>query len=322
MKRCYSSHQEMAHVWVNSSVDVRGGLYTPEYRASTTADYFKSYHTPIAKWINADIIIIDVSNYSNTTNKHQNSIIDASSYLTQLFTKLGVDDSVEHNITYYLRDMEAQITTLSKARSNISPYHAYHTSKARLLDWCKFGGADIPSEVYQLDLKVDEAYRAFVQRRAKVDAKKEQKERERRAFIEAMRPRVERMREASLPLWRQHKTLDVDDYFDHAEQTRAKYFGVSLIGGYYSYGFNSPNHYNHIRLSKCGKNLETDGHATVSIREACVLCDRLDKGKDVIGLKLGHYTVLEKTEDYLKIGCHKFQWSELEHLRAICANAH
>jgi len=319
MKRCYSHHLEMAHVWVNSGVS---GLYTPEHRCSTTETYFKSYKTVIAKRVWGEgAIIIDMSNYSNTTNKHQYSIVNASGHLTQLYTYLGVDDSAEHNITYYLRDMEAQITTLSRARSNIEPYHAYHTSKARLLDWCEFGGVEEPSEVHPLDLKMNEVYRAFVQRRAKVDAKKEQKERERRAFVEAMRPRVERMREESLPLWRQHKTQGLDDYFDHAEQTRAKYFGVSLVRGFYSYGFNSPTRYNHIRLSKDGNYLETDGHATVPLREACVLCARLNKGKDVLGLKLGCYTVLEKTEDYLKIGCHKFQWSELEHLRAICANA-
>jgi hypothetical protein len=115
--------------------------------------------------------------------------------------------------------------------------------------------------------------------------------------------------------------MDIGNYFDHAEQTRAKYFGVTFTGNYYHDGFYNKNRYNHIRLSKDGKYLETDGHATVPLREACVLCDRLDKGKDVIGLKLGHYTILEKTTEYLKIGCHKFQWSELEHLRAICANA-
>ena len=318
MKRCYASHLEMAHVWIHSGVS---GLYTPEHRCSTTETYFKSYNTVIAKRVwGEDVIIIDVSRYSNTTRKHQNSISSASSHLIQLYTYLSFNTSVEDNIAYYLRDMEAQITSLSKAKISRMPYSVYHTSKARLLDWCKFGGVDIPSEVHQLDLKVDEEYRAFVQRRAEADAKKEQKERERMVFIEAMRHRVERMRADAIPLWRQHKTINVDDYFDPVEQTRAKYLGVNLINGYYNYGFNA-GRYNHIRLSKDGKYLETDGHATVPIREACVLCERLEKGRDVIGLKLGCYTVLEKTEDYLKIGCHKFQWSELEHLRAICANA-
>ena len=321
MKRCYASHLEMAHVWVNSNRDVRGGLYTPEHRTSTTADYFKSYLTPIAKRINTDVIIIDMGAYSNTTRKHQSSVLSASNHLTQLLTHLSVDDSVERNISYYLRDMEAQIKTLSRARSNIESYHAYHTSKARLLDWCKFGGVELPKELPLLEEQMDVVYKGFVQRRAEADVKKEQKELERRSFIEAMRPRVERMRADSLPLWRQHKTQDLNDYFDHAELTRAKYFGVSLTSGYYSYGFGDSNRYNHIRLSKDGNYLETDGHATVPLREACVLCARLDKGKDVLGLKLGHYTVIEKTEDYLKIGCHKFQWSELDHLRAICANA-
>ena len=268
------------------------------------------------------MIILDRSNYSNTTRKHQHSVLMASSHLTQLCTYLGVDDSVESNIEYYLRDMEAQIKTLSRAKSNCGAYRAFDCSKQQIERWCSvYGDVKLPKELPLLEEQMDVVYKGFVQRRAKVDAKKEQKERERRAFVEAMRPRVERMRAELLPLWRQHKTQDLDDYFDHAEQTRAKYFGVSLKSGYYSYGFNSPNHYNHIRLSKDGKYLETDGHATVPLREACVLCDRLDKGKDVLGLKLGHYTVLEKTEDCLKIGCHKFQWSELEHLRAICANA-
>lgn len=318
MKKYYTRHQQMAHVWVHTGT---GGLYTPEHRTSTTETYFKSYSTAIAKRVNADMIIIDVSSYSNTTNKHQHSVLSASSHLTQLLTHVGVDAGVERNITYYLRDMETQITTLSKARTNSEPYHTFNRSKQQIERWCSVFGVELPKELPLLEEQMDVVYKGFVQRRAEVDAKKEQKECERRAFIEAMRPRVERMREDAIPLWRQHRTRDLDDYFDHAEQTRAKYFGVNLIRGYYGCGFNDSNHYNHIRLSKDGKYLETDGHATVSIREACVLCERLEKGKDVIGHKLGHYTVLEKTEDYLKIGCHKFQWSELEHLRAICANA-
>lgn len=319
MKYCYSSHRNMAHVWVHSRIS---GLYTPEQRCYTTETYFKSYATAIAKRISDDVIIINVRRYSNTTSRHQSSVLSASSHLTQLLTHLGVDDSVERNIAYYLRDMEEQTSKLSKARINIAPYRAYHTSKTRLLDWCKFGGVDEPNELYQLDLKMNEVYKAFAQRLAKADAKKDKKERERKAFIEATRPRVERMREDEIPLWRQHKTMDVDDYFDHAEQTRAKYFGVNLKGYSYHYGLYSSNtRFNHIRLSKDGKYLETDGQATVPIRDACVLCDRLDKGKDVLGLKLGYYTILEKNDEFLKIGCHKFQWSELEHLRAICANA-
>lgn len=317
MKRCYSRHSEMAHVWVHTGT---GGLYTPEHRTSTTETYFKSYNTHIAKRVNADVIIIDVSHYSNTTNKHQHSVLSASSHLTQLWTHVGVDADVERNITYYLRDMGAQITTLSKARINSEPYRSFNRSKQQIERWCRVYGVELPKELPLLEEQMGTAYKGFVQRRAEVESKKEQKERERNVFIEAMRPRVERMREDEIPLWRQHKTMDIDNYFDHAEQTRAKYFGVSLRGNYYHDVFYT-NRYNHIRLSKDGKYLETDGHATVPIREACVLCDRLDKGKDVIGLKLGHYTILEKTTEYLKIGCHKFQWSELEHLRAICANA-
>ena len=319
MKYCYSHHLEMAHVWAHSRTS---GLYTPGSRTSTTETYFKSYTTVIAKRISDDVIIINMRKYSKTTIKHQYSIMNASSHLTQLYTYLGVEDSAEHNITYYLRDMEAQIETLSRARSNSEAYHTFNHSKQQIERWCGvYGGVELPKELPLLEEQMDVVYKGFVQCRDKVDAKKEQKERERRAFVEAMRPRVERMRAEALPLWRQHKTMDVDDYFDHAEQTRAKYFDVSLIRGFYSCDFNSPTRYNHIRLSKDGNYLETDGHATVPLREACVLCDRLEKGKDVLGLKLGHYTILEKNDEFLKIGCHKFQWTELEHLRAICANA-
>ena len=321
MKYCYSSHSEMAHVWVHSRVS---GLYTPEHRTSTTETYFKSYRTAIAKRISDDvIIIINVNNLSNTTSKHQSSVLGASAHLTQLLTHLSVDDSVERNIMYYLRDMEAQITTLSRARSNSEAYHIFNRSKQQIERWCSVYSdeVELPKELPLLEEQMDVVYKGFVQRRAEVDAKKDQKELERKAFIEAMRPRVERMREDKTPLWRQHKTMDIDNYFDHIEQIRAKYFGVSLRGNNYLFGYGYSPHFNHIRLSKDGKYLETDGHATVPLREACVLCDRLDKGKDVLGLKLGHYTILEKNEEFLKIGCHKFQWSELEHLRAICANA-
>ena len=318
MKKCYASHKEMAHVWVHTGA---GGLYTPEHRTSTTDTCFKSYGTPIAKRVNADVIIIDVSSYSNTTNKHQNSVLGASSHLTQLLTHLSVDDSVDANITYYLRDMEAKIKILSKAQTNSGAYHAFNSSKQQIERWCRVYGVELPKELPILEEQMDVTYKGFVQRRAEVESKREHKERERSAFIDAMRPRVERMREDELPLWRQHKTIDIDNYFDHAEQTRAKYFGITFKGNSYHDCFYKNNRYNHIRLSKDGNYLETDGHAAVPIREACVLCDRLDKGKDVIGLKIGHYTILEKTPEYLKIGCHKFQWSELEHLRAICANA-
>ena len=319
MKKYYTHHQQVAHVWVHTGT---GGLYTPEYRTSTTETYFRSYNTPIAKRVNADVIIIDASHYSNTTSKHQDSVFRASTHLNQLFTYIDVDATVEDNITYYLRDMETQITTLSKARTNIEPYHSFNRSKQQIERWCRVYGVELPKELPLLEEQMDASYKGFVQRRAEVESKREQKERERSAFIEAMKPRVERMRGDEIPLWRQHKTIDVDNYFDHAEQTRAKYFGVAFKGSYCFDGFlNNNQRFNHIRLSKDGKYLETDGHATVPIREACVLCDLLDKGKDVIGLKIGQYTILEKNEEYLKIGCHKFQWSELEHLRTICANA-
>jgi len=65
-----------------------------------------------------------------------------------------------------------------------------------------------------------------------------------------------------------------------------------------------------LRLS--GENVETSHSACVPVREAKILFNLIQSGKDIKGFKIGNYTTIGMTENVLTIGCHKIEKSEID----------
>lgn len=58
-----------------------------------------------------------------------------------------------------------------------------------------------------------------------------------------------------------------------------------------------------LRVSKCGKFVETTQNIKVDVKEAQTLYKMILAGKDIKGYKIGYYTVIS-LNGFLKIGCH------------------
>ena len=60
----------------------------------------------------------------------------------------------------------------------------------------------------------------------------------------------------------------------------------------------------------------TSQHLCVNLNEAKLLYLMLIRGKDIIGRKIGHYTIISHNKKYVKIGCHNILITELKRVLA------
>lgn len=67
----------------------------------------------------------------------------------------------------------------------------------------------------------------------------------------------------------------------------------------------------HLRVSKCGKFVETTKGARVTMDQAQVLLSCLKAGHDVKGYNIEGFTVIENTPEHVKIGCHVINWDAI-----------
>lgn len=74
-----------------------------------------------------------------------------------------------------------------------------------------------------------------------------------------------------------------------------------------------PN-YNSVYLKKVGDLLYTTNSIRVDFNSALALWKRYISGKDIIGLKLEHYTVVKSSQDSVTIGCTTISRKELERI--------
>ena len=72
----------------------------------------------------------------------------------------------------------------------------------------------------------------------------------------------------------------------------------------------------YLRVNDKEQTIETTKSANVPIREAKILYDRIQAGKDIKGFKIGYYTVIS-INGVLKIGCHEIERDEINRIAKI-----
>lgn len=68
--------------------------------------------------------------------------------------------------------------------------------------------------------------------------------------------------------------------------------------------------FDYLRLSQDGESVQTSQYVNVPVKEAKILFNRIRLGYDVIGSKIGYYTVISNN-GALKIGCHNILKDEI-----------
>ena len=102
------------------------------------------------------------------------------------------------------------------------------------------------------------------------------------------------------------KALQLDDLERRKKEAQRQKEKLQIqIDDFLNYGIKFIHNSNeaYIRISKCGNYVETTKGVKIDIREAKILYNKIIKGEDIKGFKIGYYTVIGLNGS-LKIGCH------------------
>jgi hypothetical protein len=285
MKKVFSSHSQIAHVWANQ--------LQHEGRASSMffygpVIYSYGYHYEIARFLETDggqkVCFVNANGYSNSTAKHTGHVWNAipdgiptfkvpfatgSTYSYNRVHHIDVQ-SLPGIIAAMLVECKNLFYDQTKARENFYKFNEGHAKFETIKEICNLFGIPVP---------------------------------ERPENYEAARIKSEYLRATKLDR-------------ELARKEKAAQKEADLLEKWLQYEFNGQL-YNvpvHLRVSRDGKLVETTKGAKVNIEAALRLLAKLRSNTDVKGEKIDGFTLIENTLDHVKIGCHTISWPVINQL--------
>lgn len=289
MKKVFSSHRELCHVWASRTQDEgRSG------NISFNKDIILSYHWwPMAKFINDNTVLIVDHPYSNSTAKHINYVCRA---IPPEYKRLYVNcpaDRYSYNVPHE-NNLNAFVSTIKGYFDKFPKSLKYKGQIIRgqnevineLHQYCNLFNLSAPS--YQEFSLQNDIYYSQV-------SKQEEHLKELEAKKEAERVRI---------------LANLSGEINKAENDWMN--GASNKTNFYHKKIGSYS-FSQTRLRAKDDRIETSQGANVPIKEARILFDRIQNGQDVKGWQIGYYTVIS-LNGVLKIGCHKIERDEINRL--------
>lgn len=276
MKKVFSSHSQLAHVWANQLQN--------EGRASSMffsgpVIYSYGYHYEIARYIDAPngqrVCFINSNGYSNSTAKHtahvRHAIPAGIPVFNVPFVRSGWSRDQVIRVEYIggiidllLVECKNSIHDQLKARTNSYPFVKAAARYHDIQGLCELFDIPVP---------------------------------ERPENWETARIKSEHLRDTAVERLNAKKQKEIEKQ----KELLAKW----LIHEFNGQLYNIPVH---LRVSRDGKLIETTKGAKVNIEAAFRLLAKLRSNTDVKGEKIDGYTLIENTSDHVKIGCHTISW--------------
>ena len=275
MKKVFSNTSEVVHVFAQQTQS--------EGRNGTSSIYFRdnriySYgsHYLLGEFINSETIIINDFGYSVTTSKHINELIYATSQYNRFYTSSIDIKHVKTEIDYNLKKLskankpEIYISNITKLESNLSKWVEYcKENKIKKEHFSKYNFVVNKSDYkYKKIVKISNSLLTpDALEKIKAKGKKE-----------AINQKAKDKRELKTKL----------DKFNAYKIDRFK------IG-----------EFDYLRLSENGKFVETSQNIRIEKRDAKKLYFSIKNNFNIIGNKIGYYTINKIDNKVLTIGCHK-----------------
>lgn len=289
------NNSEICHVFCNRIQN--------EGRTSSGSMFFKNdtlysygYHFELAKFIEYKgftYLFVNTASYSNTTSKHQShvrrsineSLVKDVFYFDFPRYFILNDENLTNVINKLLNESKDHFKSQLKARENTYNYiNGVNKQKTALSLITTFEGLLSNSkDLYQI------AYNDLAAIREQAG--------EKAVLIDTNREERERIKKEKAA--------------EKEKENLNKWFA-----GEYNYPlYNLP-----IYLRLQDDTVQTSHGANVPLDHARHIISLFDKGLDITGKKIGYYTINEVTLDYIKIGCHKMYFSDVntfidQHLR-------
>lgn len=276
MKKVFSNTSETIHVFAQQLQD-EGSNQSRSVYFRQNKIYSYGSHYLLGEFINSETIIINDFGYSVSTSKHISELTSATSQYKQFFTSSICVESVEN-------DIKANLKSLVNARKPSLYINTICQSIGRLNKWAKFCKE---TKTFKNDYKTE-------------------------SFKYRLLP-------GNLILKKLNKisaALLTPDYLEKikdqgkkdliklkAKNKRELKIKLIQFNNYEINRFNIGN-LDYLRLSKEGLQVETSQGIRIDINEAKRLYFGIKNKFNVIGNKIGYYTINKIDEKALIIGCH------------------
>jgi hypothetical protein len=266
------------------------------------------------------VAVVSTETYSNTTTKHQNEIRSAlrgRDYIEVPCVEHGIDENIKDMYEAALalaqkqkrarvRDYMPEIHDLIENSAKFARLHGHKKCWAYKFE--KMESEEVLASLLNLSQKEIEA-----EKKAKAKRERAQKKAEKEALMKLTKGGgLERAKEIAFKLinhWRETG----QKYEGATKEEREEYRGLENLAHSAKVFFNFAN-VDYLRLSNDGEHVETYRSASIPVTVAKGLWRRLQRGEDVKGMSLGHYTVTKLENDILTVGCHSIPMSEIEYI--------
>jgi hypothetical protein len=278
MKKVFSSHSQLCHVWANQ-LQSEGRAANMFFNGPVIYSY--GYHYEIARYVDTPtghkICLINSAGYSNSTAKHTTHVrraipsnIPVYSVPFSRSTTYGrAEYSINANniggiIEKMVVECKNYIYDQMKARSKSYYFNQAAGRYDDIQQLCHFFNLPVPARPENWEkARIKSEY--LRDNAVEIANKKQQKA-------------IEKQKELLIK-WLRH-------------EYNGQLYDIPV----------------HLRVSNDGKLIETTKGAKVPMFEAVKLLAMLREGQDVKGYKIDGFTVIENNNEAVQIGCHKITW--------------
>lgn len=283
MKKVFSSHSEVCHVFAQNSQN-EGSANNVFFEGNRLYSY--GYHYVLAEFLNNDVVFLNNSGYSSSTWKHIGHAMSALSNKTIIYyssTFGAVANEIKKNIRKLANARKPEIYI-----NNILRHWSNYEAQSKILDPI-LKNRDNHYNGYQFALidKRKAGYKSIL--RIVNQVKNNVSDYKEVLKVEALKKLKKRRKE-------ENKRL---------KENLLKFNSRKIH--YFS------SEYAYLRINPNSQNIETSQGANVPIKEAKILFKMIQAKKDIKGFKIGYYTVIS-INGSLKIGCHNIDMSSVNEI--------
>ncbi len=277
---------EVFHVWAQQN-QFEGRAANVFFRDRSIFSYGE--HFEMARFVTSEIVLFTTRSYSQTTAKHMSGVRRAISHKTA-FAVPSFEDHNKNGL-YLVQKVKNQIEKLQRSRTHIVWLNgeiqlAINAAHEYLKAFKKEIKIEIRKEISGLDAYHNKHITPELLK-SKIDKENEYKAKE-----------GERQKARDIRAAEHRRIMFLEESERLALWQEGKYSG--------SFSYNAPT-----LLRIKGQEIETTKGASVPLIEARKFWNTLGRKENVIGMRLGHYTVDGLEGSTLTVGCHKIPLREV-----------
>lgn len=296
MKTVYSN-DELVHIWRHAGQQT---ARNSNESMSFNGDSFYSYSTIIAKRING-VIIMSQRDYSVTTAKHKSLIAKAAGYKYLMCHNVNYSPAQNWEVTS--GEIIALVNKQKRARTV-----DYIAQAERVLnnfkEYAEVVGYKCPADTVDDVIQLDAT--------AVARALKAKKSAERKAKKEA------KQFAAGIKWDEVDRAYNVARAAFHTRHARPYRRIMNALRDFnynlQKYRIKAPKQYFTDFLRPVTGGVITSQGVNISMRDAAILDAAIKAGADIVGQKIGHYTIDAFNLEYLKAGCHTIPREEINYI--------